>query len=183
MLLGKTARQHHGRRLFRQRGVGQRIEHDHLGACRAQQLGVFRITERERRTAGERDDRMADHVHPGRPGRVTAQRASELSEPHNPMHVGHARNAAYGDALARMLEFAGERVSREFYLNDAGTQIRVFGESVRALARGEAVPRRRVAGRVSSPSSPRGCPTRRAATPTRSARRRSRRWSKGSAPR
>ena len=39
------------------------------------------------------------------------------------MHVGHARNAAYGDSLARMLAFHGHRVEREFYVNDAGSQI------------------------------------------------------------
>jgi arginyl-tRNA synthetase len=62
------------------------------------------------------------------------------ANPTGPMHVGHARNAAYGDALARMLEFLGERVEREFYVNDAGTQVRTFGESVQALARGQQPP-------------------------------------------
>jgi len=62
------------------------------------------------------------------------------ANPTGPMHVGHARNAAYGDALARMLEFRGEPVTREFYVNDAGTQVRVFGASVQALARGQALP-------------------------------------------
>ena len=56
------------------------------------------------------------------------------------MHVGHARNAAYGDALARVLAFRGHRVEREFYVNDAGSQVHKLGESVLALARGEAVP-------------------------------------------
>jgi len=56
------------------------------------------------------------------------------------MHVGHARNAAYGDALARVLSFHGHRVEREFYVNDAGSQVRKLGESIRALARGEEVP-------------------------------------------
>jgi arginyl-tRNA synthetase len=62
------------------------------------------------------------------------------ANPTGPMHVGHARNAAYGDALARMLEFHGERVTREFYVNDAGSQVRVFGASVQAAARGEDSP-------------------------------------------
>jgi arginyl-tRNA synthetase len=56
------------------------------------------------------------------------------------MHVGHARNAAYGDALARLLAFRGNRVEREFYVNDAGSQVRKLGESVLALARGEQPP-------------------------------------------
>jgi arginyl-tRNA synthetase len=62
------------------------------------------------------------------------------ANPTGPMHVGHARNAAYGDALARMLEFRGEQVAREFYVNDAGSQVRMFGASVQALARGEQPP-------------------------------------------
>jgi arginyl-tRNA synthetase len=61
------------------------------------------------------------------------------ANPTGPMHVGHARNAAYGDALARVLAFHGHRVEREFYVNDAGSQVRKLGESVRALARGEEV--------------------------------------------
>ncbi len=61
------------------------------------------------------------------------------ANPTGPMHVGHARNAAYGDALARMLALGGARVEREFYVNDAGSQVRTFGESIQALARGEQV--------------------------------------------
>ncbi len=62
------------------------------------------------------------------------------ANPTGPMHVGHARNAAYGDSLARVLAFRGHEVEREFYVNDAGSQVRALGESIRALARGEEVP-------------------------------------------
>jgi arginyl-tRNA synthetase len=62
------------------------------------------------------------------------------ANPTGPMHVGHARNAAYGDALARLLAFDGHTVTREFYVNDAGSQIRKLGESIAALARGDEVP-------------------------------------------
>ncbi len=62
------------------------------------------------------------------------------ANPTGPMHVGHARNAAYGDALARLLAFHGHRVEREFYVNDAGSQVLKLGASIAALARGEAVP-------------------------------------------
>jgi len=62
------------------------------------------------------------------------------ANPTGPMHVGHARNAAYGDSLARILEYRGHRVEREFYVNDAGSQVRKLGESVLALARNEPVP-------------------------------------------
>jgi arginyl-tRNA synthetase len=62
------------------------------------------------------------------------------ANPTGPMHVGHARNAAYGDSLARVLAFHGHEVEREFYVNDAGSQVRALGESIHALARGEKVP-------------------------------------------
>jgi arginyl-tRNA synthetase len=62
------------------------------------------------------------------------------ANPTGPMHVGHARNAAYGDALARVLSFHGHEVEREFYVNDAGSQVLKLGESIAALARGEEVP-------------------------------------------
>ena len=52
--------------------------------------------------------------------------------PTGPMHVGHGRQAAYGDSLARIMESAGRNVSREYYFNDGGNQIRLFGESVAA---------------------------------------------------
>jgi arginyl-tRNA synthetase len=50
------------------------------------------------------------------------------------------RAGAYGDALARILEHQGHSVEREYYVNDAGSQIRLLGESVQARARGEDVP-------------------------------------------
>ncbi len=73
-----------------------------------------------------------------RPERVLVEFVS--ANPTGPMHVGHARNAAYGDALARMLALQGDEVEREFYVNDAGSQVRKLGESIGALARGEPVP-------------------------------------------
>jgi len=73
-----------------------------------------------------------------RPERILVEFVS--ANPTGPMHVGHARNAAYGDALARMLALQGHRVEREFYVNDAGSQVRKLGESIQALARGQDVP-------------------------------------------
>jgi arginyl-tRNA synthetase len=61
------------------------------------------------------------------------------ANPTGPMHVGHARNAAYGDSLARVLAFHGHEVEREFYVNDAGSQVRALGESIRAVANGEEI--------------------------------------------
>ena len=54
------------------------------------------------------------------------------ANPTGPLHIGHARNAALGDALARVLEAAGRRVEREYYFNDAGGQMDRFGASVEA---------------------------------------------------
>ncbi len=62
------------------------------------------------------------------------------ANPTGPMHVGHARNAAYGDSLARVLAFHGHEVEREFYVNDAGSQVRALGESISAVAREEEIP-------------------------------------------
>ena len=62
------------------------------------------------------------------------------ANPTGPLVAASGRHAAYGDALARILEHHGHAVSREYYFNDAGNQIRLLGESVRARARGEEVP-------------------------------------------
>ena len=59
------------------------------------------------------------------------------SNPTGPVHLGHARNAAYGDAVARLLAFHGHRVSREFYVNDGGSQIASYAQALQARARGE----------------------------------------------
>jgi arginyl-tRNA synthetase len=62
------------------------------------------------------------------------------ANPTGPVHIGHARGAAYGDSLARLLAWRGLRVTREFYINDYGSQVQRLGESVRAIARGEPLP-------------------------------------------
>src|SRR5215211_1305240 len=54
------------------------------------------------------------------------------ANPTGPMTVAHGRHAAYGDSLARIMESAGRKVSREYYFNDGGNQVRLFGESVAA---------------------------------------------------
>jgi arginyl-tRNA synthetase len=52
------------------------------------------------------------------------------ANPTGPMHMGHCRGAVVGDALASLLEFAGHRVIREYYVNDAGAQVDVLARSV-----------------------------------------------------
>lgn len=54
------------------------------------------------------------------------------ANPTGPLHVGTARNAAIGDSLARILEAAGHAVEREYYWNDTGSQMDLFGASVEA---------------------------------------------------
>ncbi len=51
------------------------------------------------------------------------------ANPTGPMHVGHVRGAVFGDALARLLEYSGWNVTREYYINDAGAQVDVLARS------------------------------------------------------
>lgn len=51
------------------------------------------------------------------------------ANPTGPMHVGHARGAVFGDALANLLDFAGYQVTREYYINDGGAQVDVLARS------------------------------------------------------
>ena len=64
------------------------------------------------------------------------------ANPTGPITVASGRHAAYGDSLARLLAFAGHDVSREYYLNDAGGQIRLVGQSIAARIEGREGPRR-----------------------------------------
>jgi arginyl-tRNA synthetase len=72
------------------------------------------------------------------PQRINVEFVS--ANPTGPLTAAGGRHAAYGDSLARILELAGHAVEREYYFNDAGTQVRKLGESIRARARGEEVP-------------------------------------------
>ncbi len=60
-------------------------------------------------------------------GKVNVEYVS--ANPTGPMHVGHARGAVFGDALANLLAFAGCEVTREYYVNDAGAQVDVLARS------------------------------------------------------
>ncbi|MCB0916310.1 MAG: arginine--tRNA ligase, partial [Actinobacteria bacterium] len=62
------------------------------------------------------------------------------ANPTGPLHLGHTRWAAVGDALARVLSAAGAEVTREFYINDRGVQMDRFGESLLAAAKGRPAP-------------------------------------------
>ena len=63
----------------------------------------------------------------GRGMRVNVEFVS--ANPTGPLHIGHARGAVYGDALASLLEYCGDEVTREYYVNDGGAQIEVLARS------------------------------------------------------
>jgi arginyl-tRNA synthetase len=72
------------------------------------------------------------------PERVQVELVS--ANPTGPLTVASARNGAYGDSVARLLDFAGHEVAREHYVNDTGSQIDLFRASVEARRRGEEPP-------------------------------------------
>jgi arginyl-tRNA synthetase len=78
----------------------------------------------------------ADRASP--PERIQVEMVS--ANPTGPLHVAHGRNGAYGDSVARLLEFSGHDVSREYYYNDSGGQMDRFRASVEAVRRGEDPP-------------------------------------------
>jgi arginyl-tRNA synthetase len=86
-------------------------------------------------SAGEKDYARPDLGH-GR--RVLVEFVS--ANPTGPLHVGNGWWASYGDAVARLLERTGWQVSREYYVNDTGGQVRRLGASVLARRNGEPLP-------------------------------------------
>jgi arginyl-tRNA synthetase len=72
------------------------------------------------------------------PARIQVEMVS--ANPTGPITVASARNAAYGDSVARLLQFAGHDVEREYYYNDAGAQMDRFRASVEAIRRGDDPP-------------------------------------------
>jgi len=68
------------------------------------------------------------------------------ANPTGPIHVGTGRHAAYGDSLVRLLQAAGHAVEREYYVNDAGSQIERFAASIAARMRDEEPPEDGYAG-------------------------------------
>ncbi|WP_298089476.1 arginine--tRNA ligase [uncultured Sphingomonas sp.] len=72
----------------------------------------------------------ADYGRSARGNGVTVNIEYVSANPTGPMHMGHCRGAVVGDALASLLEFAGHKVIREYYVNDAGGQVDVLARSV-----------------------------------------------------
>ena len=86
------------------------------------------------RDAGETYGRGAA----GEPMRINVEFLS--ANPTGPLHVGNARGAFVGDVLSRVLEAAGHEVTREYYFNDFGGQVKALGASVRAVRDGTPLP-------------------------------------------
>jgi len=94
------------------------------------------------------DEILAAGAHYGnltqeKPQRIQVEYVS--ANPTGPLHIGGGRNGAIGDTLANLLEAIGQNVQREFYINDNGSQVRIFGESIfaryaNALGRAEPFP-------------------------------------------
>ena len=79
----------------------------------------------------------------GRAAAATGERVDlefVSANPTGPVTVASGRNAGLGDAVGRLLEARGHRVTREYYINDRGNQVRKFAESVRAVSRGGEAP-------------------------------------------
>jgi len=85
-------------------------------------------------TQGARYGRVTDHVG------ETAIVEYVSANPTGPLTVGHGRNAVLGDTIANLLDWTGYGVVREYYFNDAGRQMRVLGQSVRARYEGTVRP-------------------------------------------
>ncbi|MCU0483760.1 MAG: arginine--tRNA ligase [Chloroflexi bacterium] len=74
----------------------------------------------------------------GHPARIDVEFVS--ANPTGPLHIGNARGAFVGDLLCRVLQAAGHDVTREYYFNDFGAQVRNLGASVLAIRAGQPVP-------------------------------------------
>ncbi|WP_298209838.1 arginine--tRNA ligase [Ferrimicrobium sp.] len=85
-------------------------------------------------------DRGVEYFRPDIGHGATVQVEFVSANPTGPLHVGNGWLATYGDALSRLLEFVNYRVTREYYVNDTGGQIRQLGASIIAVRSGAEVP-------------------------------------------
>jgi arginyl-tRNA synthetase len=84
-----------------------------------------------------RGDRFGEGA-PAAPERILVEFVS--ANPTGPLTVANGRGASLGDSLSRVLEFAGHEVVREYYVNDYGTQVELFGRSIAAAMKGDPTP-------------------------------------------
>jgi arginyl-tRNA synthetase len=122
--------------------AGRLADADGVGAVEVAGPGFLNVTVE----AGSQGRVAADVLAAGEAyGRNDAQAGERINvefisaNPTGPLHLGHTRWAVVGDAVARVLEAAGADVTREFYINDRGSQMDRFAESVEARALGQAV--------------------------------------------
>ena len=111
-------------------------------------LNLFLANAWYRRAAIELAEQGDGLGRPPGPDQVTERVNVEFvsANPTGPVTAASGRHAAYGDSVARLLEFAGHPVVREYYLNDRGGQIDLFAESIAARMKGEPVPEDGYAG-------------------------------------
>ena len=86
---------------------------------------------------------IANHENYGKSNQLIGQQINIefiSANPTGPLHLGHTRWAAVGDAIARVLLAAGAEVTREFYINDRGVQMQKFAHSILATIKSEPVP-------------------------------------------
>jgi arginyl-tRNA synthetase len=85
-------------------------------------------------------ERGDEYLRPDLGHGTTVQVEFVSANPTGPLHVGNGWLATYGDALSRLLEFVNYRVTKEYYVNDTGGQIRQLGASIIAVRNGDEVP-------------------------------------------
>lgn len=120
---------------------------ENLAAIETAGPGFLNLTLSDGWLLGALADVLAAGEAYGRDGAAGSDEAAESihlefvsNNPTGPVHIGGARGAAFGSALANLLTFHGHRVHREYYINDFGNQVQLFGQSLQARAKGEAPP-------------------------------------------
>ncbi len=101
-------------------------------------INIFLTDETKNREIGEIVKAPGDYAKGIAGGDILFEMVS--SNPTGPLHIGHGRGAAIGDALARMYEWLGYKVRREYYVNDRGRQMDLLGESIFNIINGKAAP-------------------------------------------
>jgi arginyl-tRNA synthetase len=124
--------------------LAERLEKaDGIGAVDIAGPGFLNITVAEGTQGRVAADIVAAGSNYGRTDTLAGQRINVefiSANPTGPLHLGHTRWAVVGDAIARVLAAAGADVTREFYINDRGNQMDLFGASIEAVALGRPVP-------------------------------------------
>ena len=111
------------------------VDPDRVAAIEVAGQGFLNIRFSDAYLTGELADLLVAGADYGRTSGGAGQRALVeyvSANPTGPLTVGHGRNAVLGDTVANLLEWTGYEVTREYYFNDAGRQMRVLGASVRA---------------------------------------------------